>query len=213
MSIHTHPSKHKFIVEDERWTKTSPQFLLQTHHSYVFLCISAVSISIKVIKKHNPKAFIWANVYTDTMFPRAFFIPTMGRQKITSSQEHTSIFTHRLRAYSWFAALPNTRAIIVNMKSATGMKPSWSYFFLGEAKLPLCWVSPVDTPRCCCIYLTSRRVESGISPSSEGLEQCTFLGHGIHACIHSAISFEQHFNIPSPFQQTLWLLILIKNNY
>lgn len=112
----------------------SPQFLLHTHHSHIFLCISAVSISRKVIKKHNPKAFIWANVYTDTMFPRAFCILTMGRQTITSSQEHTSIFTHRLRAYTWFAALPNTRGIIVNMKSATGMKPTLSYFFPGESK-------------------------------------------------------------------------------
>lgn len=77
-------------------------------------------------------------------FREPFCILTMGRQKITSSQEHTSIFTHRLRAYSWFAVLPNTRAIIVNMKSATGMKPSRSYLFLGGSKTSImlsqsCW--------------------------------------------------------------------------
>lgn len=166
----------------------SPQFLLHTHHSHIFLCISAVSISRKVIKKHNPKAFIWANVYTDTMFPRAFCILTMGRQTITSSQEHTSIFTHRLRAYTWFAALPNTRGIIVNMKSATGMKPTLSYFFfLGKAKLPLCWVSPADTPQCCCMYITQNQLESGISPSSEGSKRCIFLGHG-NSCMHHSFS-------------------------
>lgn len=131
----THPSKHKFIVEDERWNKNSPSFppFPTAYPPFMSSCAFQQSPFPEKLLKNTIQRHLFELTSTPIRcFREPFCILTMGRQKITSSQEHISIFTHRLRAYSWFAALPNMRAIIVNMKSATGMKPSWSYFSWGK---------------------------------------------------------------------------------
>jgi len=95
-------------------------------------------------KKHNPKAFIWANVYTDTMFLRAFcvfwrnYVITGAHDSIHTSTKGCGVQLQHSQHNS-------------NKSLREVCNLAWSHFFLGEAKLPLCWGSPADTPPYYCM--------------------------------------------------------------
>jgi len=123
----------------------SPPNLLYTYHFSVFSRISSVSISRSYLKKkHNPKAFIWANVYTDTMFLRAFcvfwrnYVITGAHDSIHTSSKGCGVQLQHSQHNS-------------NKSLREVCNLAWSYFFLGQAKLPLCWGSPADTPPYYCM--------------------------------------------------------------
>jgi hypothetical protein len=166
-------------------------------------CITIISPSshgchpcpfLEVIKKHNPKAFIWANVYTDTMFLRAFFVfswsyvITRAHNGIRTSTKGCGVQLQHSQHNS-----NNSLCEVCNLAQ--------SYFFLGEAKTSTvltqsCWHTTI------LLYVAHVHMSRVRHPPSSGdSEQPIFLGQG-NAHIHSAVSLEQHFNIPPSFQQT-----------
>lgn len=102
------------------------------------------------------------------------------------------------------AALPTQQ----QQKLLWSLQPSWIIFCPGGSKTStmLRQSSWHTTILLHVAHVHMSRVTH--SPSSGDSEQPVFLGQG-NAHIHSAVSLEQRFNIPPPFQQTLWLLILI----